>query len=181
MTEEKQPTSPLGEKLLDASCKVTLSPRPEAEDGEVEVWSNGLIVKPKSGRTLYIPFVEIQTIKPADYRIAVRTSAGRDVTISQAGPKFDTLAQKLVESWGDALSKALLMHEPVVVFEARADYAWKSGGRQPSGSCRGADIPDKSCRPTDRGYPSQAPVLLNPISESRQLQNYNRNEGRRDD
>ena len=134
---EEQKTSSLGERLLDSSCRVTLGPSPEGEDGMAEVWTNGLMIKPRFGRAIYIPFVEIQKIKPANYRIAVKTSAGSDVTVSQVGPKFDALAQKLVESWGDALSRALLMHEPVTVFEARANYTLRSGDSQLSGSCRG--------------------------------------------
>src|ERR1700719_2755508 len=102
----KQTMYPLGE-LLDASCRFTILSKDD--EGVAEIWTNGLILKPKLGRTRYIPFIETAAIKAANYRIAVTTTASSVLTLSHVGIKFDPFSQKLVETWGDTLARALLM------------------------------------------------------------------------
>src|SRR5438105_2727501 len=98
--------SAFGEKLLDASCRTTVPPSSEGE-ATAEIWTNGLLIKPKTETTLYLPFVEALSIRPANYRIAIKTTKGK-LTIAQLGLRFDAFAQRLVASWGDALARALL-------------------------------------------------------------------------
>src|ERR1035437_9284828 len=87
-----------------------------------EIWTNGILLKPTTGtRALYVPFIELLAVKRANYKISL-SSATSEMTPSQLGSRFDQFATKLVDSWGDSLTRALLMHEPTTVYEARCNY-----------------------------------------------------------
>src|ERR1700733_13704642 len=114
------PQSPLGEMLFDAQGVFASDPAGTAVGATAEIWTNGLLIKPTKGaRALYLPFVELLAIRQANYRLSLHTAPPeRTMTLSQLGSRFDQFALKLVDSWGDCLAKALLMHEAVTVYEA---------------------------------------------------------------
>src|SRR2546427_12873292 len=127
--------SSFGVKLFDAQCKVLIPPQPIV-DALAEIWTLGLTLKPVHGKTVYVPYTEATKVETSNYRASVTTSADA-VTITQLGIKYDQFAEKLVESWSDALENALLMHEPDVVYEAPATYSQFIGGASIFWQCRG--------------------------------------------
>lgn len=136
---EEGKTSPFGERLTDAACKVTIPPQAEAE-AIAEIWTEGLLLKPRQGRTLFIPFTEISKIEPTNYRIHIMT-ASSEIMLSALGIKYEPFTQRVVDAMGDALVKALLMQESLKVYEVRAVYAHTLGDRQSSGMCRSRIYP----------------------------------------
>jgi hypothetical protein len=137
--------------LFDAQGVLTPDPGGTAVGAKAEIWTNGLLVKPTTGaRALYLPFIELLAIRQANYKLSLQTTLPeRTMTLSQLGSRFDQFALKLVDSWGDCLAKALLMHEAVTVYEARCSYSIRRGDAggaavpsqqqapsPPTGSCR---------------------------------------------
>jgi hypothetical protein len=130
---EEQPSS-LGEKILDAACRATI---PNQNEGQAtaEIWTEGLIVKPQQGRTIYLPYTEASSISADNFRVKVITGSG-PITLQALGAKYDALAQRLTDAWGDSLARALLMNEMIVLYETRGRYSQQTGPVQSIGTCR---------------------------------------------
>jgi len=131
---QEEEKSPFGKKITDAPCRVVVPPSP-ASEATVEIWTEGVLVKPKQGSTVFVPYTEAMGVDPSNYRIEV-TTASRVITVSALGLKYDHFSQKLTDAWGDALARALLMEEPTEIYEARATYVHTLGDRRISGTCR---------------------------------------------
>ena len=116
--EQPAPESSLGEPLFEARCKVLLSPQQTPIDALAEVRSQGLLVKPDATSSTFAAYTEAAKIEAASYRVSLTTTGGTMIVLSQLGANYDLLAQKLIEGWGDALARALLMVEPKVFYEA---------------------------------------------------------------
>ena len=110
--------SSFGEKMFEASCKASVSAGQPQVDAVAEIWSLGLLLKPSVGSSIFAPYTEAARVEAYNYRAMLITNSGEIIALSQLGAKFDSFAQKLTEGWGNALAKALLMEEPVVVYEA---------------------------------------------------------------
>ncbi len=128
--------SSFGEKLFEANCKASLLPQQSAIDSLAEVWTHGIIVKPSFGNSVFAPYIESAKIEVSNYRASLTTSSGANIMLSQFGIKYDHFAKVLIESWGDALAKALLMEEPQVVYEASCYYSMQQPSQQPPTPCR---------------------------------------------
>ncbi len=92
-------------------------------------------MKPNLGRTLFIAFTEAKKIEAINYRINVTTTT-EIPSLLGLGSNYDHFSQKLIEAWGNALAKALLMDEPVTVFEAPALFNQVGPGPQSLQNCR---------------------------------------------
>ena len=112
------PPSSFGEKIFEATCKASVSAGQPQVDAVAEVWSLGLLLKPNAGSSMFAPYTEAARVDTSNYRATLTTNSGEIISLSQLGAKFDAFAQRLTEGWGNALAKALLMEEPVVVYEA---------------------------------------------------------------
>ena len=110
--------SSFGEKVFEASCKASVSAGQPQVDSMAEVWSQGLLIKPSVGNSVFAPYTDAVKVETSNYRATLTMSSGETIAISQLGAMFDGFAQRLTESWGNALAKALLMEEPKMVFEA---------------------------------------------------------------
>jgi hypothetical protein len=67
-----------------------------------------------------------------NYRISLSAESGQKIiALTQLGTKFDHFSQKLTESWGDALAKALLMEESKV-YEASCFVSVSAGQQVPT-------------------------------------------------
>jgi hypothetical protein len=148
-------TSPFGARLRDAACKATIPPQAEME-AVAEIWTEGLLLKPKQGRTLFIPFTETSNIEPANYRVRVITSSS-EITLSTLGIKYEPFARSMIDAFGDALEKALLLREPERIYEARANYAHIQGDGQSSGMCRARIYPTAIVILPDNALPFRVP------------------------
>jgi hypothetical protein len=124
----------LGEKLLEAAGRSTIPTQGDLET-TAEVWTEGLVVKPREGRTVYLPFTEARGMKTENYRVEVATETG-PIILQALGAKYDNFALRLTDAWAESLARALLMDEPVTVYEARAKYTLHNGTGQSTGSCR---------------------------------------------
>jgi len=116
--EQTAPESSLGEKLFEARCKVLFSSQQNPTDALAEVSSQGLLVKPDASGSTFAAYTETAKIEATNYRVSLTTTSGTIIVLSQLGANYDQLAQKLTESWGDAMARALLMVEPKVYYEA---------------------------------------------------------------
>jgi hypothetical protein len=132
LAEEQQ--SPLGEKLLDAACRAII-PGQNEDPSTAEVWTEGLIVKPQQGRTVYLPYTEAVSITAENFKVQISTESG-PITLQTLGAKYDAFAQRLTDAWGDSLARALLMNETTTLYETRARYTQQTGPVQSIGSCR---------------------------------------------
>jgi len=130
--EQPAPEASLGEKLFEARCKVLFSHQQSPLDALSEVRSQGLLVKPDAAGSTFAAYTEATRIEATNYRVSLTTSGGATIVLSQLGANYDLLAQKLIESWGDALAKALLMVEPKVFYEATCYLS----SQQPPVQCR---------------------------------------------
>jgi len=110
--------SSFGEKVFDASCRATIAPQAALVDAVAEIWTLGIVIKPSSENSLYVAFTEASKLEASNYRVGIIASSGLAVTLSQFGAKYDHFSQKLLESYGNALAKALLMEEPTLICEA---------------------------------------------------------------
>ena len=131
--------SPFGEKLTYAVCRMAMPPQTDVET-VAEIWAEGLQLKPKQGRSIFVPYTEISKIEPINYRIHVSTSS-REMTLSALGIGYDAFVQRLTDASADALARALLMQEPTKVYEARATYASTFRDKRSSGACRARIYP----------------------------------------
>ena len=130
--EQTAPESPLGEKLFEGRCKVLLWPQQNPVDALAEVRSQGLLVKPDVASSTFAAYTESAKVEAANYRVSLTTTDGTVIVLTQLGTNYDQFAQKLTESWGDAMARALLMVEPRVFYEAPCYLS----SRQPPVQCR---------------------------------------------
>jgi len=136
---EQSKPSPFGQKLMEAICRITTSNSPTV-DGPAEIWSEGMLLKPRQGMTIYIPYTETTRIEPANYRVNI-SKPSADIVLSSLGTRYDGFSQKLVDTRGDALVSALLMKEPNIICETRAFYTHTTGSKQFSAACRARICP----------------------------------------
>jgi len=123
-----------GEKALEAPCRATISPHPEAE-ATAEVWTLGLAVKPNAGNTVFLPYTDAGNIDASNFRVNITTSNG-SILLSRLGSSYDQFALELGNRHSDAIAKALLMEEPNKLYEASCSYSAVTGGSTTSGQCR---------------------------------------------
>jgi hypothetical protein len=126
--------SPFGEKLLEATGRSNIPTQGDLE-ATAEVWTEGLIVKPRQGRTVYLPYTEARGIRTENYRVEVSTETG-PITLQALGAKYDNFALRLTDAWAESLANALLMDESVTIYESRARYSLDNGTAQSTGTCR---------------------------------------------
>lgn len=131
---QEQP-SPFGEKQTDADCS-TLIPGQPGGEALAEIWSEGILIKPRNGTTVFLRFTEMEKAESANYGIHLVTPSGV-IFLSALGAKYAPFYQRLTDAWGDALARALLMSEGRVVYETRATYInIRPDGSQGFGPCR---------------------------------------------
>lgn len=156
MAESK--TSSFGQKLMEAACKISTLDAATA-DANAEIWSEGLLIKPRTGRTIYIPYTETTAIEPANYRVKV-SRPSTDVLLSQIGIKYEGFQQKLVEARGEALVRAMLMKEPNMIYQANALCSYTLGDTESSGPCRAEIYPTSLILMFSDKLPVRVPLAL---------------------
>jgi len=123
MSQPASPDSSFGEKLFDTTCKALIPPQTVPVDAVAEIWTLGALIKLSGGNTVFVAYTEAARLEASNYRVSITASNGQNIALSQFGMKYDSFAQKLTESWGNALAKALLMEESTVVYESPCFYA----------------------------------------------------------
>jgi len=79
-------------------------------DCEVRLYETALVVHPKKGEPIRVPYCYILQMNKADYKLAVTNEFGEKFVFSMLGEKFDPLAKGL----SDAFNKMMLRSQETV-------------------------------------------------------------------
>lgn len=92
---------------------------------------------PESGAARVIPYREIMTIEPADYRVVLHLSSGERLLLHRLGYAYEDFLRLLFKQRGVMLLKDMLMHEKVLRDGFEASYACygASGELRGEGRC----------------------------------------------